>query len=152
MKKILTCFMMLASSNAFALNAWVNDNTTLSPMVISERGNFLIAVTYAKDQYENVYLYPLHDKTDCTGRSDAGSQAKSVQFNGVLVQMGEQCLNGVHGFYPTTMAGRNFVINQFFRSTTVTVVQGNFRETISAQGFSRTMNTFRNANNNTGGL
>ena len=51
-----------------------------------------------------------------------------------------------------TDQGINFVINQFFNSTSVYINQGNFSENISAQGFSRAMSTFRNMGNSTGGL
>ncbi|MCC4960264.1 hypothetical protein, partial [Klebsiella pneumoniae] len=128
------------------------DNKNGNPMVISEQGKFLITVAYSSDNFENVYIYPLYDDNTCKSGVYKPKQAKSAKFNGVLVQLADACANGAHYFYPISNQGINFVINQFFNSTSVYINQGDFSENISAQGFSRAMSTFRSMGNTTGGL
>lgn len=151
-KKLLAALILLTSTNAMALNQWVTDNKNGNPMVISEQGKFLITVAYSSSNFENIYLYPLYEDNTCKSNNYRPKQAKSAKFNGVLVQLADACMNGVHYFYPLTDQGINFVINQFFNSTSVYINQGDFSENISAQGFSRAMSTFRNMGNSTGGL
>jgi len=138
--------------NSLAYNQWVNEKKSGNPMTISEQGNFLLEITYAVDKYENIYLYPLYNDEICKNKSYQPRQARSAYFNGVLVQLWDACNGESHYYYPATTQGRNYIFNQFFTKNLIRIEQGNYKEDISGQGFTKTIKIFRKTNNLTGGL
>lgn len=153
--KLKLCIIALFCTmtfNSFAYNQWFNEEISGNPMVISEQGNFLLQIAYAINQYENIYIYPLYNDETCKNKNYQPRQARSAYFNGVLVQLWDACNGDAHYYYPATMQGTNYIFNQFFKKNIIHIKQGNYKENISAQGFTRTITIFRKMNNLTGGL
>ncbi len=147
--QVFTWSLLLIAIKASALQSW----TLSPPRVISEQGRLAIVLSNSNSGGENLYIVPLMNDSKCkNGVVFNPKQANSARFNGTLIKLADACDGNTHYFYPLTSEGSKFLISLFLNSSSVYLLQGDFSENISAQGFSATLNAFRRSSNSTGGL
>lgn len=117
-------------------------------IVISKNHDISVSLSLSKNKQYNIYIQPAN-LMKITGKCNPNEskETPSFLFNGILVKMRNACINNDDKtiniyFYPYTNEGSLFVINQFKKSSNVTIEDsgGMFSDIVTANGFSKVYN------------
>jgi hypothetical protein len=133
MKKLSTLLLttILASAPSFA--DW--DSETAS--VKSSNSDFVAIID--KSTLDEINIFFMHADESCKSYGNA-SNASNHNFNGVMVKFAKQCAgNGFVSYFPRTLKGRDFIVNEFKIKRAVNLEGIIF----SAKGFTKAYELFK---------
>lgn len=127
-------------------DAWYETTSGEYWVMESIHGVMFASLHEAQDGDPNIF-FKIYSPDHCRHNGERTLNHDPVSINGTLVQMSQHCRGEWNNFYPPTREGRNYVINQFKHSRSVTIEHDNFTFIFSAMGFIDYYNKFnRNLN------
>lgn len=136
MKKLLCLLVLLFPINIKA--QWFISNNGL-PTVVGNVNNVTAVINYQKDGFLGIYFYAKTGSFPCYG--ERVDTVESLIINNTLVRFSRSCDGYYTYFFPTTLQGKKYIVEQFFHKNSVTIYNSRreYVDTLSAIGF-RNMN------------
>lgn len=136
-KRLAVLMMILFQSTLMAderKDAWYVTSNGESSVMESIYGSFYATLYQAKDGSPNVY-FEMHSPDHCRENGERLINHNPVSINGTLVQTTQHCRGEWNLFFASTSQGKNYVINQFRNSRSVSLESGGVTFIFSAMGF-----------------